>query len=90
MDLLSKHAYIYNVGRGNAIEENALAEALKTNQIKGAYLDVFKNEPLEKDSPLRQCSNLLMTPHSSAVSPAFFDMFIDEFVLKYKEWIKTT
>jgi phosphoglycerate dehydrogenase-like enzyme len=90
LDLLHKHAYIYNVGRGNAIEENALAEVLKTNRIKGAYLDVFKNEPLEKDSPLRECSNLLMTPHSSAWSPTFFDLFIDEFVLRYKEWIKNT
>jgi len=80
LDLLSKHAYIYNVGRGNAIEEIALAEALKTNRIRGAYLDVFKNEPLEKDSPLRDCSNLLMTPHSSAMSKTFFDSFIDEFV----------
>lgn len=88
LDLLSKHAYIYNVGRGNAIEENALAEALKTNRIRGAYLDVFKNEPLEKDSPLRDCSNLLMTPHSSAWSKTFFDRFIDEFVFRYKRWIK--
>lgn len=91
LNLLPKHACLYNVGRGNAIEENALAETLKNNQIKGAYLDVFKEEPLPKDSPLRNCStNLLMTPHSSAVSPNFFDRFIDEFVLRYKEWIKNT
>jgi len=91
LELLPKHAYVYNVGRGNAIEENALAEILKNNQIKGAYLDVFKEEPLPKDSPLRNCSaNLLITPHSSAVSPNFFDRFIDEFVLRYKEWIKNT
>jgi len=91
LELLPKHAYLYNVGRGNAIEENALAEVLINNQIKGAYLDVFKEEPLPKDSPLRNCSvNLLMTPHSSAVSPNFFDRFIDEFVLRYKDWIKNT
>ena len=91
LNLLPKHAYLYNVGRGNAIEENALAEVLINNQIKGAYLDVFKEEPLPKDSPLRNCSvNLLMTPHSSAVSPNFFDRFIDEFVLRYKDWIKNT
>jgi len=91
LNLLPKHAYLYNVGRGNAIEENVLAEVLRNNQIKGAYLDVFKEEPLPKDSPLRNCSaNLLMTPHTSAVSPNFFDRFIDEFVLRYKEWIKNT
>lgn len=90
LNLLPKHSYIYNVGRGNAIEENALAEALRTNRISGAYLDVFKNEPLEKNSPLRECSNLLMTPHSSAWAPNFFDLFIEDFVLKYKEWIKNT
>ena len=90
LSLLPKHAYLYNVGRGNSIEENALVEALKNNQIKGAYLDVFKKEPLPMDSPLRNCPNLLMTPHSSAVAPNFFERFIDEFVLRYKEWIKNT
>jgi len=88
LELLPERAYIYNVGRGNAIEENALIEALKNGRIKGAYLDVFKNEPLEEESPLRDCPNLLMTPHSSAWAPNFFDLFIDEFVLKYSEWIK--
>jgi len=85
--LLPKTAYIYNIGRGNAIEEDALIEVLNHNKISGAYLDVFQNEPLEKDSPLRKCPNIFITPHSSAIAPNYLDLFIKEFVEKYKKWI---
>ncbi len=86
LSLLPETAYIYNVGRGNAIDEEALAESLNQQKIRGAYLDVFQNEPLNKDSPLRKCSNIVLTPHSSAVAPNFLNLFIEEFVEKYKKW----
>ena len=86
LDLLPNHCYIYNIGRGNSIDEIALAKALNEGKIKGAYLDVFKKEPLEIGSPLRDCPNIIITPHSSAIAPNFLDLFIDEFVLRYKEW----
>jgi len=44
LDLLPNHCYIYNIGRGNSIDELALAEALNEGKLKGAYLDVFKKE----------------------------------------------
>ncbi|MFX1338566.1 MAG: D-2-hydroxyacid dehydrogenase [Promethearchaeota archaeon] len=86
LELLPNHCYIYNIGRGNAINEEDLAYALKNNVIKGAYLDVFKEEPLDKNSPLRYCPNILRTPHSSAMSPNFLDLFIEEFIERYKKW----
>ena len=88
LNLLPKSAYLYNIGRGNAIDEDALIEALHQKAISGAYLDVFKNEPLPKDSPLKTCPNLLITPHSSAIAPHFLNLFINEFVKNYKEWKK--
>jgi len=86
LELLPNQCYIYNIGRGNAINEEDLANALKKNIIKGAYLDVFKEEPLVINSPLRNCPNILITPHSSAIAPNLLDLFIEEFVDRYKKW----
>jgi D-3-phosphoglycerate dehydrogenase / 2-oxoglutarate reductase len=58
---------IVNCARGGIIDEAALAEALKSGRIAGAALDVFENEPLEADSPLRAIgSQLILTPHLGA------------------------
>ena len=61
--MLPEGAYIVNVGRGSAIEEDALAEYLNNGHLAGAALDVFKTEPLPKDSYLWKTKNLLITPH---------------------------
>jgi phosphoglycerate dehydrogenase-like enzyme len=61
--LLPNGAYIVNVGRGSAIDEEALADALEGGKLAGAALDVFKNEPLPSDSRLWKTKNLLITPH---------------------------
>ena len=58
-------AVLINVGRGNAIDENALAAALKERRIRGAALDVFVNEPLPKDHPFWTLDNVLLSPHSA-------------------------
>ncbi len=63
--LLSEEAYVVNVGRGSAIDEEALAEALDSGRLGGAALDVFRTEPLPADSPLWKTKNLLITPHVS-------------------------
>ncbi|HIK11887.1 MAG TPA: phosphoglycerate dehydrogenase [Oscillatoriaceae cyanobacterium M33_DOE_052] len=58
---------IINCARGGIIDEVALVEALTSGRIAGAALDVFNNEPLEPDSPLRQVGKeLLLTPHLGA------------------------
>jgi len=56
---------IVNCSRGGIIDEDALLEALKTNRIAGAGLDVFNSEP-PKGSPLLGLSNILVTPHLGA------------------------
>ncbi|MBN2712435.1 MAG: D-2-hydroxyacid dehydrogenase [Planctomycetes bacterium] len=83
--LLPGHAYIYNIGRGNSIDESALATALKSGGIAGACLDVFKEEPLGESSPLHECDNLLIMPHASAFSPNYMDLFVEDFVAFYRE-----
>ncbi len=58
---------IVNCARGGIIDEAALVEAVQQGRIAGAALDVYENEPLEADSPLRaQGKNLVLTPHLGA------------------------
>ena len=61
--LLPSCAVVVNVGRGNAIDQYALADALNEEKLWGAALDVFEKEPLDKDDPLWETKNLLITPH---------------------------
>ena len=61
--LLPKDAYVVNVGRGSAIDQTALIEALESGRLAGAALDVVVPEPLPADHPLRSAKNMLLTPH---------------------------
>ncbi len=61
--LLPASAYVVNVGRGSAIDEVALADALDDGRLAGAALDVCKTEPLPEGSRLWKTKNLLITPH---------------------------
>ena len=63
MALLPKGAYVVNVGRGTAIDQDALIAALDSDHLAGAALDVVVPEPLPADHPLRKAKNLLLTPH---------------------------
>lgn len=58
-------AILVNVGRGNAVDTDALAHGLKTGQLGGALLDVTSPEPLPPHHPLWQQSNAIITPHIS-------------------------
>jgi D-3-phosphoglycerate dehydrogenase len=60
---MKETAYIANACRGPVIKESDLIEALQTNQIAGACIDVMEVEPLPKDSPLRSLDNVMLTPH---------------------------
>ncbi len=60
-------ARLVNCARGGIVDEKALAEAVSSGTIAGAALDVYGNEPLEADSPLRQVDDrLILTPHLGA------------------------
>ena len=63
IELLPEGAYIINVGRGSAIDENALADNLDNGHLAGAALDVFQTEPLPQGDRLWHTKNLLITPH---------------------------
>jgi D-3-phosphoglycerate dehydrogenase / 2-oxoglutarate reductase len=65
---MPRHAILINVSRGAVIDTAAIVEALNSNQIAGAALDVFDVQPLPADSILFGCPNLLLTPHAAAIT----------------------
>ena len=64
LDTLSKHSILVNVGRGDLIDENYLIEKLNNKTLRGAVLDVTSEEPLQKNSKLWNCPNLILTQHT--------------------------
>jgi D-3-phosphoglycerate dehydrogenase len=66
-------ARIVNTCRGGLIDERALADALADGSLGGAALDVYENEPLPPESPLRRAPNVVLTPHAAWYSPAALD-----------------
>ena len=71
--LMKPDACLINVGRGQLIDEAALAAALFDRKIGGAALDVFPKEPLVADSPLWEVPNLLITPHTAALTDKLWE-----------------
>lgn len=65
---LARGATVVNVGRGATIDEAALVEALRDGQVGFAALDVFAVEPLPPEHPLWTLPNVLVSPHTSALS----------------------
>jgi D-3-phosphoglycerate dehydrogenase len=61
-------AFIINTSRGEVIQESALINALQQGLIAGAGLDVFEKEPPDPLNPLFQMENVILTPHSAALT----------------------
>lgn len=64
--MMKRGALLVNAARGGIVDESALAHALANNRLGGAALDVFEQEPLPADHPLRKIDNLVLTPHLGA------------------------
>lgn len=61
--LMKPSALLVNTARGGVVDESALYDALSQNRLLGAGLDVFENEPIQQESPLRSLNNVVMSPH---------------------------
>ncbi len=79
--LLPSDSIVVNVGRGSAIDQDALVEALNAGRLFGAALDVVTPEPLPADHPLWNTRNLLLTPHCSGDTslPWTCDKIVEQF-----------
>ena len=64
--MLRPGGFIVNTARGEVVDEDALIASLRSGHLAGAALDVFANEPLEPESPLREMENVVLSPHVAA------------------------
>jgi len=82
LSALPPHCVFINIGRGSAVDESALVEALESDKLAGAVLDVFEQEPLPQEHPFWTTKNLQMTFHTSA--PSFPEDIAKVFVENYR------
>ena len=90
LDTFPKHSILVNVGRGDLIDENHLIEKLKNKTLRGAVLDVTSEEPLQKNSKLWNCPNLILTQHTGG---GYTNEIIDKvyfFLDNFKRYSKNT
>lgn len=86
LSALPPHCVFINVGRGSAVDESALVEALENDKLAGAVLDVFEQEPLPQEHPFWTTKNLQMTFHTSA--PSFPEDIAKVFIENYRLYIE--
>ena len=67
LNSMKKGAAIINIARGEVLDENAIVNALKSEKLSYAGLDVFENEPLSFDSELWRLKQVMITPHASGI-----------------------
>jgi len=85
-NLMKPSAVIMNVGRGPVIDEAAMIEALRTNRIRAAALDVFEVEPLPVDSPLWDMDNVLISAHTADHTKDWLNDAVVFFMEQFARW----
>ena len=75
LGLMKKTAYLINTARGPIVDEQALLDALHAGTIAGAGLDVYDQEPLPADHPLRRAPRTVLTPHLGYVTDVSYENF---------------
>jgi len=86
--LMRRDALLVNTARAALVDTAHLVEALQNGQIAQAALDVFDEEPLPADHPLRQCPGLLLTPHLGFVARPVFEQFVLDVQEAVTAWLK--
>jgi phosphoglycerate dehydrogenase-like enzyme len=77
---------VVNVGRGDAVDTDALVSALDAGELAGAVLDVTDPEPLPEGHTLYGRKNVVLTPHLSGRTEIYFDLSVDIFVKNLERW----
>lgn len=88
LKLLPKDAIVLNVGRGSAIDEEALLDALNADSLAAAALDVTQIEPLPADHPFWTHPKVLMTQHSAGGSVEEWNSMVEIFLANYDRYVR--
>ena len=86
--IMKKSAFLINTSRGPIVNENDLVEALKSNQIAGAGLDVYDHEPLPDNHKLRFLPNALLLPHLGYVTAENYSIFYTQMLEDLEACVK--
>ncbi len=81
-------ALFVNTSRAQIVDEEALVKTLQERRIGGVALDVFSNEPLPVDSPLRHLPNLLLSPHMGYVTKEAYEIYYSDATEDIRSWRK--
>lgn len=84
---MRSEAVLINVARGGVIDEAALVDALRTQRIGGAALDVFEQEPLPTESPLWHLPNVILSPHVSGFTPHYDERAMTLFAENLRRYV---
>ncbi|WP_155593469.1 D-2-hydroxyacid dehydrogenase [Lysinibacillus cavernae] len=85
---MKSSAIFMNFGRGNLVDEKVLIQAIETEQIGYAVLDVFEEEPLASDNPLWTLPNVIVSPHISSHSSRYVERSLEIFKPSLTKWLK--
>jgi phosphoglycerate dehydrogenase-like enzyme len=86
LELMKRSAYLVNTSRGPLVDEHALIDALTSGRIAGAGLDVYDQEPLPPDHPLRTTPRTVLTPHTGYVTDGSYRLFYTDAVDDIRAW----
>jgi len=87
LGLMKPTALLVNTSRGPIVDESALIDALRSQRIAGAGLDVFDTEPLPAGHPLRTLDGVVATPHIGYVADRVYRTFYREAAAKIGHWL---
>jgi phosphoglycerate dehydrogenase-like enzyme len=85
--LMRPSAYLVNTARGPLVDTDALLAALHDGTIAGAGIDVYDEEPLPREHPLRSAPNTVLTPHVGYVTGGTYQVFYTEAVADIAAWL---
>jgi phosphoglycerate dehydrogenase-like enzyme len=87
LEQMKRSAYLVNTSRGPLVDEAALVQALTSGRIAGAGLDVYDQEPLPPDHPLRSTPRTVLTPHTGYVTEGNYRVFYGDAVEDIAAWV---
>jgi phosphoglycerate dehydrogenase-like enzyme len=88
IDLMRDGAIFVNVGRGKVVDEDALIDALRSGKLAGAALDVTAKEPLPPESALWEMENVIVSPHTAALSRHENERIVELFAENLRRYLR--